>query len=188
MADIAGLTSAFGAPTSRTQVVSEEEPNIRALSASDAARAAESDPAGAIVRGFPTPEITPALDETSVNVGEGAPAPGRFIEDVVTLSAEAQDLLAAASNENSATDQDDQTRVSAFTAAADEPSALETAAAAATERAAGVAAAEEADEAVDATNQVAENENDSSEIEGNQDNDVLSAQSRELGQIVDQFA
>ena len=188
MADIAGLTSAFGAPTSRTQVVSEEEPNIRALSASDAARAAESDPAGAIVRGFPIPEVTPALDEASVDVGDGAPSPGRFIEDIVTLSAEAQDLLASASNENATTAETEQTTISAFAATGDEPSALETASAAASERAAEIAAAEAAEEAADATNQVAENENDSSEIEGNQDNDVLSAQSRELGQIVDQFA
>lgn len=186
MADIAGLNSAFGVDTARSRALAEDEEASSNQSPSEQSIAAATDPSSSRVNEITRPEVVTPGTGSQLQSGDGAATGARVIEDVVTLSTEAQNRLAADAASDAGTQEtaqqtasNENTPVASAFTRSETPAEVATNTGATIVADAGDIAAREVEE---------QNELDTGETTGNLDTSATGSQNRELGQIVDQFA
>lgn len=193
MADIAGLNSAFGVDAARNRAFAEDDEASSDVSPAEQSIASATDPAAARINEITRPEVVTPGSGSQLQTGDGAASGGRVIEDIVSLSTEAQSRLAAdaqgAGTQDTGAQETQQTASNENTPVASAFARSETPVDTSSEVNTNTGVSVVADAGDAAARSIEEqNELDTGETTGNRDTSATGSQNRELGQIVDQFA
>lgn len=194
MADLGGITGLLSAVVQRSVEVQqnadsndadENRTTTETAGASQAAGAGASSATTPVERGLAFQPVDSTGTDQNTNT-EANGAGGRIIVDQVTISDQARSALAEAQAGGTTSRSPAETLIEETT----NPAANLAFRADSARDAATIDGTEEVEEATNSrqTNQVETNERDTGVVVGNTDITAFSAQNRELGQLVDQFA